>query len=212
MSEGVVTPMFPLQSAVLPGEGLPLRIFEPRYSALVADCLATEDPAFGVVLIARGREVGGGDERHEVGALARIVSYADHGGGRYQLRCSVQDRFRVREWLPDDPYPRARVEVWPDEPGHVGAAEFDDLEDDIWSLLQDIAGARDIRLRDRTEVFDGIPDEPGHRLFELAARVPIGAADKYAVLVAPGPIERLAALREAVETVTAMVRFQLTEE
>ncbi len=25
-------PMFPLQSALLPGEVLPLRIFEPRYS------------------------------------------------------------------------------------------------------------------------------------------------------------------------------------
>ncbi|HSA40841.1 MAG TPA: ATP-dependent protease, partial [Mycobacterium sp.] len=38
------TPMFPLQSALLPGELLPLRIFEPRYSALVADCLAAADP------------------------------------------------------------------------------------------------------------------------------------------------------------------------
>ena len=53
-------PMFPLQSALLPGEVLPLRIFEPRYSELVQDCLAMTDPAFGVVLITRGREVGGG--------------------------------------------------------------------------------------------------------------------------------------------------------
>ena len=33
-------PMFPLQSALLPGETLPLRIFEPRYGQLVRDCLA----------------------------------------------------------------------------------------------------------------------------------------------------------------------------
>ena len=32
--------MFPLQSALLPGETLPLRIFEPRYARLVQDCLA----------------------------------------------------------------------------------------------------------------------------------------------------------------------------
>ena len=50
-------PMFPLQSALLPGEPLPLRIFEPRYSQLVRDCLEMTDPAFGVVLITRGLEV-----------------------------------------------------------------------------------------------------------------------------------------------------------
>ena len=52
-----ITPMFPLEVAMLPGEELPLRIFEPRYSAMVSDCLAG-DPVFGVVLIAAGREVG----------------------------------------------------------------------------------------------------------------------------------------------------------
>jgi len=209
MSDPAATPMFPLQSAMLPGEGLPLRIFEPRYGELVAACLATDDPAFGVVLIARGREVGGGDERHDVGALARIVGFADHGNGRYQLRCSVQDRFRVAEWLPDAPYPRARIELWPDAAGTVAFAEFEDLEDDIWALLELLAGARDIRLRDRAEVLGDLPDDPGARLYELAARVPIGPADKYSVLAAPGPVQRLAALREAVETVTDMVRFQL---
>ena len=158
------TPMFPLQSAMLPGESLPLRVFEPRYGALVRDCLATDDPAFGVVLIARGREVGGGDERHSVGALARIVTSADHGSGN------------------------------------------------VWSLLELIAGAREIRLRSRSEILGDLPDEPGDRLYALAARVPIGTADKYDVLAAPGPVQRLAVLRDAVETVTAMVRFQLTED
>ena len=74
-----VTPMFPLQVAMLPGEELPLRIFEPRYTAMVSDCLATDDPAFGVVLIAAGREVGGGDIRSDVGAMAHITESADLG-------------------------------------------------------------------------------------------------------------------------------------
>ncbi len=206
------TPMFPLQSAMLPGESLPLRVFEPRYGALVRDCLATDDPAFGVVLIARGREVGGGDERHSVGALARIVTSADHGSGNYQLKCIVGERFRVSDWLPDDPYPRAVLQDWPDEPGAVVSAEIFALEDDVWSLLELIAGAREIRLRSRSEILGDLPDEPGDRLYALAARVPIGTADKYDVLAAPGPVQRLAVLRDAVETVTAMVRFQLTED
>ena len=122
-----VTPMFPLEVAMLPGEELPLRIFEPRYTQLVSDCLATDDPAFGVVLIAAGREVGGGDTRSDVGALAHITECADFGDGRYRLRCVLKERIRVLEWQPDDPYPRAAVEVWPDEPG--GAVDVDAIRD-----------------------------------------------------------------------------------
>ena len=202
--------MFPLQSALLPGEQLPLRVFEPRYAALVSDCLATDDPAFGVVLIARGWEVGGGDERHDVGALARIVSSVDHGNGRYQLECIVQERFRVIEWLPDNPYPRAVIEAWPDEPGVLEPAAVATVEDDIWVLLSMIAQARGIKLRGRDEIFGTWATDDGNRLYGLASCVPIGAADKYAVLAAPGPVQRCAVLREAVETVTAMVRFQLS--
>src|SRR5665213_2195919 len=57
-----IMPMFPLSSVLFPGAALPLRIFEDRYRHLVADVM-TGDRAFGVVLIARGSEVGGGDAR-----------------------------------------------------------------------------------------------------------------------------------------------------
>jgi hypothetical protein len=49
------------------------------------------------------------------------------------------------------------------------------------------------------------------RLYELASRVPIGAADRYAVLAAPSATERLAALSEAVDSVAAVIEFQLSE-
>ncbi|MDT7770920.1 MAG: uncharacterized protein QOI30_3939, partial [Mycobacterium sp.] len=61
--------MFPLQSALLPGEDLPMQIFEPRYTALVRDCIRDKDPRFGVVLISQGGEVGGGDVRCDVGTV-----------------------------------------------------------------------------------------------------------------------------------------------
>ncbi|EUA68752.1 ATP-dependent protease La domain protein [Mycobacterium xenopi 4042] len=105
--------MFPLESAFLPGDDLPLRIFEPRYTALVRDCMGQADPCFGVVLISRGREVGGGDTRCDVGALAHITECVDAGSGRYLLRCRMGERIRVCRWLPDDPYPRAVVQSWP---------------------------------------------------------------------------------------------------
>jgi Lon protease-like protein len=84
-----VMPMFPLESVRLPGEDLPLRIFEPRYAALVRDCLAGERE-FGVVLIEAGREVGGGDRRLDVGTLAHVVEADDQGDGRYRILCEMR--------------------------------------------------------------------------------------------------------------------------
>jgi Lon protease-like protein len=208
-----ITAMFPLEVAMLPGEELPLRIFEPRYTALVSDCLGTDDPAFGVVLIAAGREVGGGDARSDVGALAHITECADFGDGRYRLRCVMAERIRVREWHPDDPYPKAVVEVWPDEPGApVDVDAIRGVEDRMVALFERIAAARGAQVTGRDVVAGA--DESGDAakwLYALASRLPMGQADRYAVLSAPTVAARLAALGEAVDTVTAMVEFQLSE-
>lgn len=206
-----VTPMFPLEVTMLPGEELPLRVFEPRYVALVQDCLAMTDPAFGVVLIEAGREVGGGDRRRTVGALARIVDYADLGVGRFRLRCLMCERIRVKQWLDDAPYPRADIEVWEDEPGSVDSAAVFDVEDRVVALYERIAAARGSDFGGRSAVLGPEESEVVKRLYGLAARVPMGQADKYAVLSAPSVSARLSALSEAVDAVTAMVEFQLSE-
>ena len=108
MTSPVPQPMFPLQSALLPGEVLPLRIFEPRYAQLVQDCLAMPEPAFGVVLITRGREVGGGDVRGDVGVLAHIAEYAELGMGLYQLQALSGERIQVSGGCPTNPTPCRR--------------------------------------------------------------------------------------------------------
>jgi len=208
-----VVPMFPLEVAMLPGEELPLRVFEPRYTAMVSDCLATDDPAFGVVLIAAGREVGGGDARSDVGALAHIAECADFGDGRYRLRCVMSERIRVVEWQPDNPYPRAAVEFWPDEPGEaVDVDAIRGVEDRMIALFERIAAARGAQVvgRDIVAGADASGDV-AMWLYALATRLPMGQADRYAVLAAPSAAARVRALSEAVDTVTAMVEFQLSE-
>jgi Lon protease-like protein len=207
--------MFPLQSALLPDEDLPLQIFEPRYAALVRDCIRDKDPRFGVVLISQGREVGGGEVRCDVGTVARITEYADiAGSGRFVLRCRTGERIKVCEWLPDDPYPRAIVQAWPDELGWpVSAGQLEELEDRVMALFERIAAARDFPLPEREVVLGTDADivDPGARLYALASRVPIGPADRYSVLAAPTAAERLTALSEAVDSVAAVIEFQLSE-
>ena len=80
-------------------------------------------------------------------------------------------------------------------------------------LFERIAAARDAQLPSR-DVLLGADRDTGDAadwLYALASRLPIGAADRYAVLSAPSAADRLAALSEAVDTVAAMVEFQLSE-
>ena len=205
--------MFPLQSALWPGDTLPLRVFEPRYSRLVQDCLAAAEPVFGVVMISRGWEVGGGDVRSDVGALARIEQHLDLGSGQFELLAEVGERIKVVEWLADDPYPRAVVQAWPDEPGPpVGLDQISLVVDRILALYQRVATARGMKLpQDALAVGPDVVEDAGRHLYALAARVPMGQADRYAVLAAPSLADRVVALTDAIDTVSAMVEFQLSE-
>ncbi|KAA1431677.1 ATP-dependent protease [Mycolicibacter arupensis] len=207
-------PMFPLQGVLLPGEDLTLRIFEQRYTAMVVDLLRSDDPRFGVVLIARGREVGGGEQRNDIGVTAVVTECNDVGDGRYVLRCQAGERIRVRHWLADDPYPRADAEPWPDDPSEpLSDAQFGALEDRIVALHKRIAQAQRRWLPPgRANLLGGRrarSQDPVQRLYSLACRVPMGEADRYAVLAAPSLSERVAALHEAIETVSARVEFDI---
>lgn len=206
-------PMFPLESAALPGEVLPLQIFEPRYSQLVRDCLAADDPVFGTVLITRGREVGGGDIRGDIGVLARISSAQDHGMGRYVLRAQIVGRIRVCEWLIDDPYPRALVEQWPDELGEFLADDIAQIAARIRALYERVAAKRGARLRSGAlEVDSDVVADPVRHVYALTAQLPMGQADRYSILSAATLAERIVVLRDAIETVEAKVEFQFSED
>ena len=76
------------------------------------DCTRVEEaePEFGVVLIERGHEVGGADDRFGTGTLARIVEAAELPDGRWVLNAVGTRRVVVGEWRPDDPYPVAMVD------------------------------------------------------------------------------------------------------
>ncbi|MGB5795614.1 MAG: LON peptidase substrate-binding domain-containing protein [Mycolicibacter algericus] len=209
-------PMFPLEWVLLPGEELSLRIFERRYTVLVGDLMHSGDPRFGVVLIARGREVGGGEQRNDIGAMATITDCTELGGGRYALRCLTGERIRVSRWLPDDPYPRADIEVWRDEPGEpVSDRQFGELEERIVALHKRMAVARRRWVTAGRDAMLGGRRlrslDPVQRLYSLACRVPMGEADRYAVLAAPSLSDRLTALYEAIETVSARVEFELPD-
>ncbi len=108
-------PMFPLGVVLLPGAVLPLFLFEPRYLQMYSD-IVDGDRDFGVVLIERGSDSGGGDTRFGVGCVAHMVGSAAHEDGRVSIVTVGTGRIRVLDWQPADPYPLARVELVEDDP------------------------------------------------------------------------------------------------
>ncbi|MGD9995576.1 MAG: LON peptidase substrate-binding domain-containing protein [Ilumatobacteraceae bacterium] len=200
-------PMFPLGTVLLPGAVLPLHIFEPRYRALVRDCLESPDHEFGVVLIERGFEVGGGDTRSNVGTIARMMQVAELEGGRYAVVCIGTRRIKVVAWLPDDPYPLADVDEWPeDETG----SEL--LAPQIEKLRTRVRRASALSL----ELGDSVPGPVGEMRgdplvdsYHLVAATPVGPADTYRLLCADGPVARLAILSDVLDDLEAALEFRL---
>jgi Lon protease-like protein len=195
-------PMFPLGTVLLPTLVLPLHVFEPRYRALVDDCEAG-DGEFGVVLIERGSEVGGGDVRTRVGTVARILQLERFEDGRSALAAVGTRRIRVTEWLPDDPYPRAEVEDWPDpSSATVGLDEADALFRRSLALAAELgeAGAPlDVEL-------DG---DPILATYQMAALAPLGPADRQAVLATETADERVVLLVELLTDGMELLRARL---
>ena len=76
-----ISPMFPLGCVLFPEAILPLHVFEERYRVMVEEIMDT-DRSFGVVLIERGNEVGGGEIRKEIGTLAEIIDSKKFIDGR----------------------------------------------------------------------------------------------------------------------------------
>jgi Lon protease-like protein len=197
-------PMFPLGSALLPFQVLPLHVFEPRYRALVRDCLAG-DGRFGVVLIERGSEVGGGDVRFDVGTIARIAESAEMPDGRMAVVAVGEERMRVVRWLDDDPYPRARVIPLPDPEAEASelvaraplVAAFDRVVELTRALGAEIPD--DLTLA----------DDPLRAAWEALAMAPIGPLDTVAVLGQAGAVARMEMVTAALVDAAELLELRL---
>ncbi len=210
----MATPMFALQSVLLPGSPLPLQVFEPRYLAML-ETVIEGDQQMGVVLIERGREVGGGDVRCDVATMARVVEARRLADGRLLVMALGERRIRVRRWLVDDPHPWAETEDWPDEP-ETAPAEDPELIDELAGLVTESRRLA-FRLQAGHPARGGSeapgPVELGPDLalasYRAAALAPLGPLDRYEVLSTPKATERLAVAQRLVTDAAELLRAQI---
>jgi Lon protease-like protein len=202
-------PMFPLGMVLLPGGILPLHVFEPRYRQMVVDCLQQDgEPEFGQALITHGSEAGGGDERAMVGTIAQMIKVEALDEERYSMVTVGTRRIRVSAWLPDEPYPLADVDDWPDEDPDPPTLALDVAASHarVRAALALAAELGDVPL-DLAE--SEISNDPLVATYHLASLAPIGPADRHRLLCASGPAARLDLLDEVLDDVEAMLKFRL---
>jgi Lon protease-like protein len=201
-------PMFPLGTVLFPSMPLALRVFEERYLTMLASVLQEEPSEFGVVLIERGQEVGGGEHRFDVGTIARIAQL-ESAEGFIALVAHGTRRFHVVEWLPDDPYPRALVtEIdvldWDDRL----EATRDRVEQTVRRSLAVGAEFGDVQYSATVE----LEDDPVDAAWQLAAIAPLNELDQLQLLRSasmPGLFRELEDLATA--AATAIVDSALAE-
>ncbi len=96
-----VVPVFPLSGVLLlPGGRLPLNIFEPRYRAMVEDCLGTPDRLIGMIQPLDPDDRGRAPDLYRIGCAGRLTSFEETADGRYLITLSGVSRFAVIEELP----------------------------------------------------------------------------------------------------------------
>ncbi len=166
--------MFPLGSVLFPYTPLPLRVFEPRYLTMIGQLLDEDDPHFGVVLIERGHEVGGGDRRSAVGTMARLVSVAADARVLHTLAVGTE-RFTVEQWLNDSPYPRAEVAPLPELTWHDALTP---LRAEAEAIVRRVLALTDSPWDADIE----LSDDPLAAAWQLAAIAPLGEYDQYTLL------------------------------
>jgi Lon protease-like protein len=184
--------MFPLGSVLFPGMPLPLRVFEPRYVAMLSSVLGEPEPEFGVVLIERGSEVGGGDVRFGVGTVARIVS-VEQSADSIVLLATGSVRFEVVHWLQDDPFPRAQVRELPAlELDESTASELDAAEAVVRTTISRASEFVELPWSADTE----LSTELALRIWQVAGIAPLNSLDQYGLLRSRTASELLARVVE----------------
>ena len=171
-------PLFPLGLVLLPGETVPLHIFEERYKLMIGECL-DEEKEFGIIWLAD-------DSLKDVGCAARVTQVLERfDDGRMNVLVEGTTPFRLERRIGDLDYPAGDVELLED------TAEGDDA-----ALERARSGYADLV----EEVTDSRPEAEALAelgAYGMAATLEIAPAAKQALLELrsePARLEQLEAL------------------
>jgi Lon protease-like protein len=169
--------------------------------------LDSEAPEFGVVLIERGSEVGGGDKRFDVGTTARVLQI-EAPDGPLQVLARGGQRFRVTQWLDEDPYPQAEIEFL--EEFDATDIEGDALEQAEQSVRSTLSFLKELDLSLPWPTDIELSEDLVQRAWQLAGIAPLGTLDHQDLLQSEGVNQLLLDTQRIVDD--ALETFRLARE
>lgn len=178
-------PLFPLGTVLLPGVRLPLRVFEPRYVAMVGHLERSDEPVFGVVAIRRGHEVGvATPQLFDVGCSASLDAVVRHEG-HLLIEANLERRFRI-ESVHEQRAPYLVADVtWLDQPGDAGTEDLArEARQGFVDFLDAVGGRADL-----------LPDDPDLLAASILDGLGLPLPEQQALLEAGDAAERLRAVR-----------------
>lgn len=182
-------PIFPLPGAiVMPGNELPLNVFEPRYLNMVDDALGGSRM---IGMIQPDPAANDGQPLCGTGCAGRITQYRETGDGRIEMVLSGVCRYDLGEELPTTRGYRLIVPDWSRFAGDY--AEIDGV----------LNGDHDLLIRTLRRYFEAKELEVDWPVLQrlstlrlmnsLCMALPLGPMDKQVLLETVEPAERLSA-------------------
>ena len=185
-------PLFPLGLVLLPGEAVPLHIFEERYKTMIGECLA-HDGEFGIVWLSD-------DGLKTTGCAAMVTRVLERmEDGRLNIVVEGTRPFRLVRRIDALPYPAGEVEMLDDDPA----------EDDAPALAS--ARLRYAELVERAT--DERPDDEelgSLGAYDMASSVDFSLEDKQGLLELRSEHDRIERVAELLRT--AMERLDYAEK
>jgi Lon protease-like protein len=166
-------PLFPLGIVALPGESVPLHVFEDRYKRMIERCLSADpgsvEREFGIVWLSD-------EELKEVGCACEIERVLERmDDGRLNILARGTRPFRLLERQDDLPYPAGVVEFLADEDG----GEQADADEVAGTSARELYGELVEQATDRTLNAEEIGAMDA---YEMAGTVEFGTDAKQELL------------------------------
>lgn len=180
---GGVVRLFPLPSVVVfPDVLVPLKVFEPRYVAMVEEALE-DDGLIGMALLKPGYEEDyeGSPAIHSMTCLGKVLQHKRLPNGHIDFWLYGVERARVVEEISSEPFRRARVEVVRDA---VSAEEQEEVARRLRRALDLVPGRRSVvwEMRRMAAQVRGLDPGPGRYADAVANVCPLTPSERYEIL------------------------------
>lgn len=184
-------PLFPVHSVLFPGATLSLRIFEPRYTEMISDCVKNEK-GFGVCLISEGDEVGLAAISHEVGTIAYVIDWHMRKDDILGVVVRGKQRFKInRQAVASNQLLSAEIELIKPEVHIEVPVELKHLIDVLEEQIS--------QAPKKYEASDLKYDDASWVGFRLAELLPLRLSQKQYFLELDDPLLRLERLDDVLE-------------